>query len=51
MLKADRTIDKIVFLDKDELKMIIEYLNNDLDLKEKENLEGAREYYLNHSND
>jgi hypothetical protein len=51
MSKADLSLDKIVCLDKDDLKIILEYLDRDIDLKEKQNLEEALEYYRNHSSD
>jgi hypothetical protein len=49
--KADLSLEKIVLLDKDELKVIQEYLEKDIDLDEKKDLEKAREFYINHSND
>jgi hypothetical protein len=49
--KTGLSLEKIVLLDKDELKVILEYLENDIDLDEKKDLEKAREFYINHSND
>lgn len=45
------SLEKVVFLDKDELEEIREYLEKDIDLEEKSDLEKAREFYINHSND
>ena len=49
--KTSLSLEKIVLLDKDELEEIQEYLENDIDLDEKKDLEKAREFYINHSND
>jgi hypothetical protein len=49
--KTSLSLEKIVLLDKDELKEIQKYLENDIDLDEKKDLEKAREFYINHSND
>jgi hypothetical protein len=49
--KTSLSLEKIVLLDKDELEEIQKYLENDIDLDEKKDLEKAREFYINHSND
>jgi hypothetical protein len=49
--KTSLSLEKIVLLDKAELKEIQKYLENDIDLDEKKDLEKAREFYINHSND
>lgn len=51
MTKINLALDKIVLLDNGELEAVIEYLKKDLDSKEKENSEEAREFYQNHFND
>ncbi len=45
------SLEKVVLLDKDELQEIIEYLKEDIDLKEKIDIGKAREFYINHSQD
>jgi hypothetical protein len=49
--KTSLSLEKIVLVDKDELEEIQKYLENDIDLDEKKDLEKAREFYINHSND
>jgi hypothetical protein len=49
--KTSLSLEKIVLLDKDELEEIQKYLENDIDLDERKDLEKAREFYINHSND
>jgi hypothetical protein len=49
--KTSLSLEKIVLVGKDELEEIQEYLENDIDLDEKKDLEKAREFYINHSND
>jgi hypothetical protein len=51
MKKTDLTCDKIVLLDNDELEAMVDYSKNNLDDKEKENIEEARIFYLKHMND
>ncbi len=51
MTKINLALDKIVLLDNDELESVIEYLKEDSGDKEKENIEDARKFYLNHLND
>jgi hypothetical protein len=51
MKKTDLSCDKIVLLDNDELEAMVDYLKNNLDDKEKENIEEARIFYLKHMND
>jgi hypothetical protein len=49
--KTSLSLEKIVLVGKDELEEIQEYLENDIDLDEKKDLEKARQFYINHSND
>jgi hypothetical protein len=51
MKKTDLSCDKIVLLDNDELEAMVDYSKNNLDDKEKENIEEARIFYLKHMND
>ncbi len=52
VLKAtDLSLEEIVLLDKDELEVIVEYLEKNIGLEEKKDLEKAREFFINHSND
>jgi hypothetical protein len=49
--KTSLSLEKIVLLDKEELEEIQKYLESEMDLDEKKDLEKAREFYINHSND
>ena len=52
MLKTTHLdLEKIALLDKYELDVIIDYLEKEIDPEEEKNLEKAREFHINHSND
>ena len=51
MAKTNLALDTIVLLDNEELEAVMEYFEKDLDSKEKENSDEAREFYLNHQNE